>query len=99
MLRRPVAEQDQTVLQRRIGTTLRVYRTRLGLSQEELAVRAHLARSYLADVERGARNPLLMSIARLTAALGVSLAAFFATFESVDGYEDEPPPSRKVGKG
>ncbi len=41
-------------------------------------------RTYLADVERGARNLSLSSIARLVQAIGISMSAFFATFEAVD---------------
>jgi len=49
------------------------------LSQEELAWRADLHRSYVADIERGVRNPSLESIHKLARALGVSAAVFFET--------------------
>lgn len=41
-------------------------------------------RTYLADVERGARNLSLSSIARLVGAIGVSLSAFFQTLETIE---------------
>ena len=41
-------------------------------------------RTYLADVERGARNLSLSSMARLVGGIGVSLAEFFATLETLD---------------
>jgi transcriptional regulator with XRE-family HTH domain len=41
-------------------------------------------RTYLADVERGARNLSLSSMARLVTGIGVTLSEFFATLESID---------------
>lgn len=50
----------------------------MGISQEELAERAMLHRTYISDVERGARNVSLLSIERLAQALGTSLPAIFS---------------------
>ncbi len=55
-----------------------MWRKRLGISQEELAERATLHRTYISDVERGARNVSLQSIARLARALDTSLPAIFS---------------------
>lgn len=71
-------------LKQLFGATIRKYRQKLGVSQEELAWRAEMHRTYLADVERGARNLSLSSIARLVNAIGVPLSAFFSTLESVE---------------
>jgi CheY-like chemotaxis protein len=49
----------------------------LGLSQEELAERSDLHRTYISDVERGARNLSLESITRLADALAIPVASFF----------------------
>ena len=51
----------------------------MGLSQEELAERAELHRTYISDVERGARNLSLESITRLARALDISVSALFPT--------------------
>ncbi|HEX8898776.1 MAG TPA: helix-turn-helix domain-containing protein [Chthoniobacterales bacterium] len=48
-----------------------------GISQEELAARAGLHRTYVSDVERGARNPSLESVTKLAQALELSLPALF----------------------
>jgi CheY-like chemotaxis protein len=45
----------------------------LGISQEKLAERANLHRTYISDVERGARNVSLASIEKLARALEVSI--------------------------
>jgi CheY-like chemotaxis protein len=49
----------------------------LGFSQEELAERAGLHRTYVSDVERGARNPSIASIEKLAQALKLSVSALF----------------------
>jgi CheY-like chemotaxis protein/DNA-binding XRE family transcriptional regulator len=60
------------------GTSVRAWRSRLGISQEELAGRAGLHRTYICDVERGARNVTLQSIERLALALEVSVSTLLA---------------------
>lgn len=59
------------------GASVRVWRKRLGFSQEELAERAELHRTYVSDVERGARNLSLESITRLANALAITVAELF----------------------
>ena len=59
------------------GNSVRIWRRQLGLSQEELAERADLHRTYVSDVERGARNLSLQSIAKLAQALQVTISDFF----------------------
>src|SRR5438128_4209286 len=46
------------------AVSVRKFRHGLKISQEELAERADLHRTYIADVERGARNPTLLTIKR-----------------------------------
>jgi len=45
-----------------LGVAIKTQRTSLGISQEELAHRAGLHRTYISDLERGARNPSIESI-------------------------------------
>ncbi len=45
-----------------------------GLSQEKLAEKADLDRTYISGIERGVRNPGLISIARVAKALGVTVS-------------------------
>lgn len=54
------------------GKNVRTLRDREGLSQEELAFRASMKRSYLSDLERGTRNPSVRALGRLADALGVA---------------------------
>lgn len=52
------------------GANVRRLRNRLGVSQEELAARCGLHRTYVGSVERGERNVSLLNILRLAQALG-----------------------------
>jgi len=69
---------DKTNIKSRFGTAVRTERKRLGLSQEELAGRAGLHRTYVADIERGARNLSLANIEKLSKALGTTIPALFS---------------------
>ena len=60
------------------ATVLRACRGRLGISQEELAGRAGLHRTYVSDIERGARNLSLESIDKLAKALEIPVSTLFS---------------------
>lgn len=62
---------------RSFGTCVKAWRKKLGISQEELAERADLHRTYVSDVERGARNLSLESIIRVARALRIPVAELF----------------------
>jgi CheY-like chemotaxis protein len=64
-------------LRKELGSVIKSRRTRLGMSQEALAERADLHRTYVTDIERGSRNLTLESISKLAAALGVSISELF----------------------
>src|SRR5271168_1205243 len=71
-----------------LGTAIRNKRNELGFSQEELADRAGLHRTYISDIERGARNLSLESIDKLAQALKVSIGSLFlgaTDFGDADG--------------
>lgn len=63
------------------GLAVRRRRHELGISQEELADRAGLHRTYVTEVENGRRNVSLKNIDRLATALEVSLKNLFALVE------------------
>ena len=60
-----------------LGMTIKTQRASLGISQEELAYRAGLHRTYVSDLERGARNPSVESIEKLARALEISVSMLF----------------------
>lgn len=62
---------------REFGERIRRLREAKGLSQEELAFRARVHRTYLGGIERGERNPSLKNISTIAEALDISLAELF----------------------
>ncbi len=52
-----------------------------GLTQEDVADLAQIHRTYVSDIERGARNVSLINVERLASALKTSLSALFAEVE------------------
>lgn len=57
-------------IQKRFGDKLREIRKNKSLSQEELAFKSGLHRTYISDIERGSRNVSLKNIERIAKALG-----------------------------
>ena len=57
-------------LLREFGARVRERRKECGLSQEELAHKSGMHRTYVSSVERGERNIALVNIVALAAALG-----------------------------
>jgi transcriptional regulator with XRE-family HTH domain len=55
----------------RLGRNLRRLRDEKGWSQEAFAFEAKIHRTYVSDIERGARNPTVMIVEKLAGALGV----------------------------
>lgn len=72
-----------------LGRSIRELRTKLGLSQEELAIATGLHRNYVGGIERGERNPSFTNILKISAALGVRASALFDRAEKLDG-DDTP---------
>lgn len=63
------------------GIRVRGERERVGISQEELADRAGLHRTYLGGVERGERNLGLLNVLRIARALSISPAVLLKDFD------------------
>ena len=53
-----------------IGNVLRVKREKLAVSQEELAERAGVDRTYVSILERGLKSPTVETLERICDALG-----------------------------
>lgn len=67
----------ETTIQQQFGKQVRMLRLAKSYSQEELAFRAKIHRTYLSGIERGERNPSLKNIAAMAEALETSLAELF----------------------
>ncbi len=62
-------------VRKRVGNNVRRLREKQGVSQEDLAARAALHRTYISGVERGVRNPTIVVLEKVANALGVELSA------------------------
>ena len=64
-----------------VGRAVRVLREENGLSQEELAARCRMHRTYIGGIERGERNPTVTVIYRMAEALDVTGSGLLAVAE------------------
>lgn len=65
------------------GLAVRRHRELMRISQEELAARAGLDRTYISGIERNKRNPTLKVLQRLSDALGADLDVLFASARDI----------------
>lgn len=65
----------------KVGQRIRELRHQLELSQEALAYKAEVDRTYMTDVENGRRNISIEILEKIIAALEVSFTEFFTTKE------------------
>ncbi|HEX8499429.1 MAG TPA: helix-turn-helix transcriptional regulator [Pyrinomonadaceae bacterium] len=70
----------KTDIRSRFGLAIKQRRQEIGISQEVLAERAGLHRTYIGDIERGARNLSLENIEKLAKALQISISDLFANY-------------------
>lgn len=71
-------ENEASELQKQFGVRVRQYRLAADLSQEELALRAGLDRSFVGQVERGERNLSLSNIHKIAEGLAIDPALLIA---------------------
>jgi transcriptional regulator with XRE-family HTH domain len=75
---------DRASLRREIGERIRVLRTERQIgSQEALADRADLHRTYIGRLERGETGVTVETMAIVSTALGISLAEFFRPWDAM----------------
>jgi transcriptional regulator with XRE-family HTH domain len=72
---------ERSTLLAGLGRALRDARSDSRLSQEELGLQTGVHRNYIGGIERGERNPSVVTIATLADALGVDLSDLFARAE------------------
>lgn len=72
-------------LRARVGSRLREWRQRRGLTQEQLAERSGLSYKFIGEIERGTGNPTVETLGRLAAALDVDLSELLRAGEPSRG--------------
>lgn len=65
------------MIKTQVGKRIKELRNRLGISQEELAFRSEIHRTYIASLEVGKRNVSIETLEKIIKALEVSLSEFF----------------------
>jgi len=71
------------------GRIVKRLREERGLSQEVLADRAELNRSYVGEVERGTAMPSLSTVTKIAKALNLSSSDLLARYEAYEKAEFE----------
>ncbi len=64
-------------VRRIVGDNVRRLRLAAGISQAKLAERMGVDRAYVSGLEKGERNPTVVTVWHLSKALGVKMRAFF----------------------
>ncbi len=72
----------EDALLKAFGVHLKTLRAQRAISQEALALKAGLDRTYISGVERGLRNVSLINLKKLSVALGLSLSELMDFVES-----------------
>lgn len=70
------------IIVKKIGRLIKGYRKAKHWSQEKLAEKADLNRSYLGEIERGVVSPSLVTVEKIAQALEVSLSELFSEYEA-----------------
>ena len=65
------------MIKTKVGKRIKVLRNKLGISQEELAFRSEIHRTYIASLEVGKRNVSIETLEKVVNALEVSMSEFF----------------------
>jgi transcriptional regulator with XRE-family HTH domain len=60
-----------------LGQNIKYHRTRLGMTQADLAEKSGVYRSHLAGIETGSVNPAVKTVEKLAVALDVSIEDLF----------------------
>lgn len=64
-------------IRKRIGLRIKEYRTNLKLTQEALAFKAEIDKTYVNEVENGKRNVSVINLEKIILALGTDIRSFF----------------------
>ncbi len=71
-------------IRKKIGLRIKEYRTNLKLTQEALAFKAEIDKTYVNEVENGKRNVSVINLEKIIGALDVTIRDFFNS-ESFNG--------------
>lgn len=90
--------RGSTPRQQVLGDRIKQRRHDIGLSQEALANKAGINRTYIGSLETGERNPSLDTVARLAKALECDVADLVSGLQDIPGRNDPPLASKQKRK-
>ena len=68
-----------------LGMRIKYLRKKKGMSQLDLSLEADVNKNYISDLERGTRNPSIITLEKIAFALGVDLATLL---QGIQSFED-----------
>ncbi|MGN0031039.1 MAG: helix-turn-helix domain-containing protein [Candidatus Gastranaerophilaceae bacterium] len=69
-----MSQSNKTQILKKLGANIRQLRLKKNLSQEELAFQINSARNFIGCIERAEKNSSVITLCRISNALGVSLS-------------------------
>lgn len=76
------------MIQKDFGQSIKMFRQKLGISQEKFALSIEMDRTYYASVESGKRNISLQNIEKIASGLNVPISALFIEIENKEKKND-----------
>ena len=70
-------KQSETEIRRSLASSIAIERRKRNWTQQELASRSGVPRSYIADLEGARRNPSIATLVRIANGLGVQFNELF----------------------
>ncbi|WP_253860525.1 helix-turn-helix domain-containing protein [Microcystis aeruginosa] len=75
-------EENKAKILKALGSLVRQHRENLGISQEELATRSNLDRTYISGIERGIRNPSVTALVSLANGMNLNVSNLLEGLEN-----------------
>ena len=85
-------------VRKRIGWNLRRLRKERDITQEDFATDSGIDRGYISGVERGVRNPSVLVLVRIAAAIGNDIAELFDAEKAEEFAERQAAPIGSMRK-
>jgi len=75
---------------------IKTIRVRMGVSQMELSLRSNLSQSFIANLEKGKKQPSVLTLIKIADALKVNLQEFFPETLNCDTKEQKREKIRQL---
>jgi transcriptional regulator with XRE-family HTH domain len=86
-----IIEQLQYIIEK-----IKLIRIKKGISQMELSLRSNMSQSFIANIEKGKKQPSVLTLIKIADALKVNPQDFFPEFFNIDMKEQTKENIRKL---